>query len=251
MRRSHLRVAGVLAALVIATPLVVNAAPSPRYAGFCDSFLSFLCPKPPPTPAPAPEQSGDPSDPTAPSENEPGVVVPDPDFEISAPPDAEESPGADDPAEDAVEAQPVPAPLDDGAAIFTGTPASMVAGELSFSGLRGISIVSVPTVDGSTVRALKISANSITITDFSLTVRPPDGPGLVTNADTMSLDGNVSVYLGSATASSMGGDPITLGLDTPPSLDDIEPGLLNISFGLVGSIADQIRYTNTDQRIVE
>ncbi|WP_217184316.1 hypothetical protein [Streptomyces sp. AC495_CC817] len=105
-------------------------------------------------------------------------------------------------------------------------------------------------MDGGSVRALKISADSITITGFSLTVRPPDEAGLVTTADTMSLQGHVSVYLGSVSASSMGGEPLTIGLDTPPPLTDVEPGLLNVTMGLVGSIADSITYSNTDQRIV-
>ncbi|KDA06319.1 hypothetical protein DC31_10780 [Microbacterium sp. CH12i] len=236
MRPPRLRVAAVLVALVVATPLMVNAAPSPRYTGFCDSFLSFLCPKPAPTPG----SSTAPAAPVVPSA--PGETLTEPDAVVPVAPDSTVPPTAE---------APVPAPVDDGAPIFTGTPAAMGAGGLSFTGLKGISIVSVPTIDGSTVRALKISAESVTITDFSLSVRPPDGPGLVTNADTMSLQGNVSVYLGSATATALGGAPLTLGLDTPPSLDEIEPGLLNVSFGLVGSIADSISYTNTDQRIVE
>jgi hypothetical protein len=66
----------------------------------------------------------------------------------------------------------------------------------------------------------------------------------------MSLQGDVTVYIGSVTASSMGGAPLTLGTDTPPPLTDVEPGLLNVSMGLVGSIADRITYSNTDQRIV-
>lgn len=241
MRRAHLRVAAVIAALAITAPLIVNAAPAPRYTGFCDSFLSFLCPKDS-KPDPTPEPSTEPTDPSAPEESDadPKGVLPDASDETEA-----------SGSEEAVETDPVPAPIDDGAPIFTGTPASMGAGGLSFTGLRGISIVSVPTIDGSKVRALKISADSITITDFSLTVRPHDGPGLVTDADTMSLKGNVSVYLGSATASALGGEPLTLGLDTPPSLDEVEPGLLNVSFGLIGSIADEIVYTNTDQRIVD
>ena len=43
---------------------------------------------------------------------------------------------------------------------------------------------------------------------------------------------------------------LTFGLDTPPSLDDVEPGLLHVQMGLVGTIADSISYTNTDQRMV-
>ncbi|MGV2984077.1 hypothetical protein ACNPNP_10260 [Microbacterium sp. AGC85] len=229
----RLRVIGVLTALVVAVPLAAGAAPSPRHTGFCDSFLSFLCPKPTPTP----------SDPTAPVD--PAVPV-----DPAAPADPDAVPPAA-PAPPPASTEPVPAPVDDAAPIFTGTPAAMRAGGLSFTGLKGISIVSVPTVDGGSVRALKISADSITITVFALTVRPPEHDGLVTNADTMELAGDVSVYLGSVSASSMGGAPLTIGTDTPPPLDDVAPGLLDVTMGLVGSTADSIHYTNTDQRIVE
>jgi hypothetical protein len=155
-----------------------------------------------------------------------------------------------DPSAPPATADPVPAPADPDAPVFTATPASMGSESLSFRGLSGISIVSVPTADGGSIRVLKITADAITIEGFSLTVRPPGGPGLVTEADTMSLRGHVTVYIGSVTASSMGGAPLTIGTDTPPPLTDVEPGLLDVTMGLVGSIADSIVYTNTDQRIV-
>ncbi|GGD85523.1 hypothetical protein [Microbacterium murale] len=233
----RLRVVGMLAALAVAAPLVAGAAPSPRHTGFCDSFMSFLCPKPTPTEPAAPVDPTAPVDPAVPDPSAPDPV--DPDAVLP-----------EDPATPPASTEPVPAPVDDAAPIFTGTPAAMRAGGLSFTGLKGISIVSVPTVDGGSVRALKISADSITITGFSLTVRPPDHDGLVTNADTMELAGDVSVYLGSVSASSMGGAPLTIGTDTPPPLDDVAPGLLDVTMGLVGSTADSIHYTNTDQRIV-
>ncbi|MGO2684661.1 MAG: hypothetical protein ACTIAA_10575 [Microbacterium sp.] len=253
MRHSRrLRAAAVIAALLITAPLVVNAAPAPRMAGFCDSFLSFLCPK---DEQPAPDETDSPADPEAPDETDPSDPSDEADEAGEADPDAADPDAADPeapaPEEPAPEEEPVPAPVDDAAPIFSGIPASMRSGGLSFTGLRGLSIVSVPTVDGGSVRALKIDAESITISGFSLTVRPPDGPGLVTTADTMSLQGNVSVYLGSISASSMGGDPLTLGTDTPPSLEEIEPGLLDVTMGLVGSTAESITYSNTDQNIVE
>ncbi len=123
--------------------------------------------------------------------------------------------------------------------------------KLSFTGLSGISIVTVPTADGGSIRALKITAESITIDGFSLTVRPPDEPGLVTKADQMTLKGHVSVYLGSITATTKTGDSVTIGTDTPPPLDDVEPGLLRVTMGLVGSMADSISYSNTEQKIVD
>ncbi|MDT0157520.1 hypothetical protein Q9R19_07795 [Microbacterium sp. ARD32] len=148
-------------------------------------------------------------------------------------------------------ATPPPAQPDPDAPVFTGTPAQMASDGLSFSGLRSIGLVTVPTIDGERIRVLKISADEITLTGFSLSVRPPQRDGLVTDADTMSLKGHVTVYLGSLTATGRDGETLlSLGVDTPPSLDDVEPGLLHVSMGLVGTIADSIGYTNTDQRIV-
>ncbi|MFB4352226.1 hypothetical protein RAC69_03695 [Microbacterium sp. LS_15] len=228
------RRAGLAAALVIAlavTPMTLGAAAPRPQAGFCIFLISCPDPEPQPDPA-APSESAAPADPGDPSlPTEPLLPL--------------------DPAETPAPVDPVPAPVDDAAPIFTGTPASLGSTSLSFTGLSGISIVTVPTVDGGGVRALKISADSITIEGFSLTVRPPGGPGLVTTADTMTLRGDVSVYLGSVSASALGGEPLTIGLDTPPPLTDIEPGLLNVTMGLVGSTADSITYANTDQRIVQ
>jgi hypothetical protein len=145
----------------------------------------------------------------------------------------------------------VAAPPDSGTPVFTKTPASMGSQSLSFTGLSSVSIVTVPTADGSGQRALKITADSITITGFTLTVRHTNGPGLVTSADKMVLSGHVSVYLGSVTGTTSNGRSLALGTDTPPPLDDVAPGLLRVTMGLVGAVADSITYTNTDQRMVQ
>ncbi|MFK4852381.1 hypothetical protein ACI3KT_12155 [Microbacterium sp. ZW T6_19] len=239
MIRRRMGVAAALVAVMVATPLTLGAASAPgmRDAGICIPLI--YCPQP--TPTPTPTTPGTPTTPTTP-------VLP---IDPTAPVDPSTPVVPSDPQAPQAPVEPVEAPVDAGAPVFTGTPASMGSESLSFTGLSGISIVSVPTVDGGSIRALKISADSITIKGFSLTVRPPDGPGLVTTADTMSLQGDVSVYIGSISASSMGGAPLTIGTDTPPPLTDVEPGLLNVSMGLVGSIADLITYSNTDQRIVE
>lgn len=234
MRRPAL--AAAVALMLAVTPLTLGAAAAPtvRDAGICIPIL--YCPSPSPSPTP--------STPTAPGIPTVPVLPIDPSKPIdpAAPADPSTAPEP---------VAPAPAPVDADAPVFTGTPASMGSKSLSFTGLSGISIVSVPTAGGGSVRALKITADSITISGFSLTVRPPGGPGLVTEADTMSLRGHVAVYLGSVSASSMGGAPLTIGTDTPPPLTDVEPGLLDVTMGLVGTIADSITYTNTDQRIVE
>lgn len=228
----------LLASLALVAPMMLGAAavPASQPAGLCIPLL--WCPSPSPTPTTPPPTSG----PSVPG--------------LPAVPGAPTIPGATTPSVPGA-AAPAPAPTpvvaakDEGAPIFTKTPASMGSQGLSFTGLSGIAIVDVPTIDGGTVRALKISADSITISGFSLTVRPPDKAGLVTNADTMTLTGHVSVYLGSITATTQDGRGLTLGTDTPPPLDDVKPGLLRVTMGLVGTVADSISYTNTDQRIVE
>ncbi|MFJ4225824.1 hypothetical protein [Microbacterium sp. NPDC089695] len=229
-RRPHLSAVAVVVALLV-TPMAVGAAAPRPHEGFCIPLI--YCPDPEPEPG-APSESPAPTDPADPTSPVDPLLPADPVAPVAPAP-----------------VEPVPAPVDDAAPVFTGTPAAMGSESLSFTGLSGISIVTVPTVDGAGVRVLKITADTITIDGFSLTVRPPDGPGLVTTADTMSLQGHVSVYLGSVSASALGGEPLTIGLDTPPPLTDIEPGLLNVTMGLVGSTADSITYSNTDQRIVE
>ena len=233
--------AALLAALALVAPTTLGAAvaPTSQPTGLCIPLL--WCPSPSPTPTTPPPKSGT-----------PGPTVPG----LPAVPGAPSTPGATTPTTPGEPAPtPAPAPVaatrDESAPVFTKIPAPMGSQGLSFTGLSGISIVDVPTIDGSTIRALKISADSITISGFSLTVRPPDKAGLVTNADTMTLTGHVSVYLGSVTATTQDGRALTLGTDTPPPLDDVKPGLLRVTMGLVGTIADSITYTNTDQRIVE
>ena len=241
MRLQRRRGAVLLAALALVAPMATGAAAAPasQPTGLCIPLI--WCPSPSPTPTtpvptagtPGTSTPGPPAAPGAPSA--PGGTTP------SAPGDPAPTPAP----------TPVAATRDESAPVFTKTPASMGSQGLSFTGLSGISIVDVPTVDGSTVRVLKITADSITISGFSLTVRPPDKAGLVTNADTMTLTGHVSVYLGSITATMQDGHALTLGTDTPPPLDDVKPGLLRVTMGLVGTFADSISYTNTDQRIVE
>jgi len=234
-------VASALCALV--TPLLTGAAvPTAVRPALCIPLIWCPMPTPSPTPTPTPTTPG--------TGAQPGLPLPG----LPLPGDTgTQTPDAGQPAQPAPDASTTPAPAvpDESAPVFTKTPAQMASKGLSFTGLKSISLVTVPTVDGDRIRVLKISADTITITGFSLSVRPPEHDGLVTDADTMSLKGDVTVYLGSLTATGQDGQTLlTFGLDTPPSLDDVEPGLLHVQMGLVGTIADSISYTNTDQRMV-
>jgi len=248
------------AAVVVAAALIAgsvtgasaaNASDGGRAMRWCIPIL-MPCSSPSPTPTPTPSDSATPgaSAPSVPSL--PGVTTP-----TASPPSASSSPGATPPAsstapQESSSTPPAqPAVRDDGAPVFTQPSAQLGAASLSFTGLPGISVVTVPMADGSRITALKITADSITIDGFALTVRRATGPALVTTADRMTLKGDVAVYVNSLSATTSDGKTLTLGADTPPPADGIAPGLVRITLGLVGATANSITYSNTDQRINE
>lgn len=224
--------------VALVTALIVStgaaAAPTERPMAWCiPLFMSCDDPTPAPSPTPSPSASSEPGLPGIPDL---GGQSPAP----SAPPAPQAS------AEPEVPAEAVP---DESAPVFTQPPTQLGSEGLSIGGLKGISLVTVPLADGTRTHALKISADSITITGFALTVGHAEGPALVTTADTMTLSGDVSVYVNSLTATGADGTSYTLGAETPPPRDGITPTLLRVTLGLVGATADSISYSNTDQRL--
>lgn len=231
-------VAGALIACVAASLAGLGAArvPTAAPAAFCiPLFTSCSSPSPSPTPTPTGTLPGVPGLPVPGSPTAPGTP--------SDAPTASPSPTPTAP--------PAPAGPDAGAPVFTQPPAQLGSRSLSFSGLKGISVVTVPLADGSRVPVLKISADSITIDGFSLTVRKETGPKLATTADQMALRGNVQVYLDSVTATGSDGKSYTLGAATPPPADGLPPQLLRVTLGLVGVTADSIHFTAPHQHLTE
>lgn len=242
--RRNAAAAALTAAVVLAGAFAgVGAVPLPARAATTTAAPASLCipiftscSSPSPSPTPSPSTSGSP----APGLPLPGLPAPVP----SAP---GTPPGGD--------ATPTPAPTpatpDGSAPVFTQPPAQLGSRSLSFSGLLGVSVVTVPLADGSRVPVLKISADTITIQGFSLTVRKQTGPSLATTADTMTLSGHVQVYLDSVTATGPDGKSLTLGAATPPPNDGLPAQLLRVTLGLVGATADSITYSNTKQHLSE
>ena len=277
MRAPSRRTASILAAAVLILPTTLGAgsvaaaqsSPLCSLVGTCDDKDSAKTQDP----APADDLSpGMPVKPSDPPTSDPSLPAPGPTDEPSEEPTEEPSEeptdpgglGLDEPSDDPTEDEdsdedseeegngefPSEAQMDENAPTFTETPAAMGSESLSFKGLKGISFVSVPTADGGSIVVLKIQADEITIEEFSLTVKPPEEhEGLVTTADTMTLSGNVTTYIGSITAQTKDGKSLTIGPETPPPMDDVEPGLLRVTMGLVGSTADSISYSNTDQKL--
>lgn len=220
----------------------IGAAPATgAQSGLCIPLFTSCgpaSPSPTPTPTPSlpalPGLPGIPGAPSAPSIPHPGSV-----------PTPAATPGSAQPAP----AAPVQSGPDAGAPVFTQPPAQLGSSSLSFSGLRSIGVVTVPLADGSRIPVLKIVADAITIDGFSLTVRKQSGPVLATTADRMALNGNVQVYLDSATATTQDGKSLTLGASTPPPKDGLPSSLLKVTLGLVGVTADSITFTNPHQHL--
>ncbi|WP_417564027.1 hypothetical protein [Microbacterium sp.] len=243
-RRVRRAIAAAAAAACLTAGASLVAAPAAS-AQLCIPIL-LPCPAPPPTSTPTP---------TTPSTPAPGgTTAPAPGATAPAP---GASAGTTSPGDDGTAKAPASEPVDlallpaDDSMVFTQPPAQLSARSLSFSGLKGLAVVKVKLADGSRVAALRLRADSITIDGFALTVRRDTGPILATTADRMTLRGNVSVYLNSITATTRSGRSFTLGAHTPPPADGIEPGLVRVTLGMVGTRADEIAYTNTDQRLTD
>jgi hypothetical protein len=230
-------VAGALVACIAAALAGLGAArvPTAAPAALCIPII-MPCSSPTPAPTPTPTGTGIPGIPTLPIPGAPGAPA---------------VPGSPTPTPSTPPAPAAPAGPDATAPVFTQPPAQLGSSSLSFSGLRGISVVTVPLADGSRIPVLKISADSITIDGFSLTVRKETGPKLATTADQMALRGNVQVYLDSVTATGPDGKTLTLGAATPPPADGLPPQLLRVTLGLVGVTADSIHFTNPHQHLTD
>ena len=131
-------------------------------------------------------------------------------------------------------------------------PAAQLGGSsLSFTGLKSVKLVTVPLANGSRTTVIELSADTITITDFVLDVRPPDlSAALVTNAGTMELSGNVHAYIDSVTGTTLGGLGLSLGLaPDPPAGTELPSTLLRVNLGLVGVTANRITLAPQEQQI--
>ncbi|MCU1513204.1 MAG: hypothetical protein JWO10_294 [Microbacteriaceae bacterium] len=227
------RVGRVAIALVLAAALTgIGAARAPGAADLCIPLLMQCGGTTTPTPSPAP---------TLPLPALPLPAIPLPGG-VAPVPGVPVAPGTE---------PPLVAVDDPNAPTFTLPAAQLGGSSISFSGLRAVSLVTVPLADGTRAPVIKLEADSITITDFLLDVRRATGPSLVTNARRMELRGNVQVYVDSLTASLLDGTAISLLAATPPPGQELPPQLLRVNLGLVGVTASSIVFTAPHQVLHE
>lgn len=219
---------GAIAVLLVVALSGIGAARVPGNPDFCLPLLG-TCSAPSPSPVgPLP---------TIPTPTVPGVPLP----------GTVAGPGAAP-----TTLQPVLNPLaNPNSPTFTLPAAQLGASSLTFTGLKQVTIVTVPLADGTTTPVIKLEADDIVISGFVLDVRRATGPSLVTFATTMELKGNVQVYLDSATLTLLNGTGLTLLANTPPPGNELPPQVLGVHFGLVGVTANQIIFTGPHQAIHE
>ncbi len=154
-----------------------------------------------------------------------------------------------DSAPGGIPAVPLVTTPDPGAPIMTLPAAQLGGSSLSFTGLQALSLVTVPLANGQQTTVIRLAADTITITDFTLDVRPSgDVSGLVSTATTMELSGNVVAYVNSVSATLLGGVGLTLGADTPlPTNEALPSQLLAVNLGLVGVTAKSITFRASHQ----
>lgn len=238
-----MRVAGRRAAIVALTAgIVLFGGGAAHASGFRTEFgctgggvLEFF------DAAPCPEATTTGADPTPPPTDTPSEPV-----VTDAPTDpvVTDAPTAPAPATDA----PVPdAPADPAGMAFTANPATLTASTLSIEGLRSVEIVMVDLADGTTMRALKITADRVVVDGFGLDVPAGDG-GLDTTATTLVVDGNVRIWTPSITAILEDGVEHVIDTLTQPDPASLAQ-LVQLRLPLLGMMADSVAYTGTDQSV--
>ena len=144
---------------------------------------------------------------------------------------------------------PVGATADPDAPTMTLPAAQLGGSSLSFTGLKAVTLVTVRLANGERTTVIRLAADSITITGFTLDVRPSGNvPGLVSVAKRMTLRGNVVAYVNSVSATLLGGTGLTLGATTPlPTNEKLPSTLLGVNLGLVGVTANRISFLASHQ----
>ncbi|WP_159791721.1 DUF6114 domain-containing protein [Puerhibacterium puerhi] len=268
-RSAAVVVAAALAATgVPAAPAAVpQAGPLCWLFGTCDDDAAEPAPSPSPSAGatPSPSAGATPS----PSPADPGAVDGGPGPDAGAAPDADAAP---DPGPDAgggadrdphgitvpvpgglpapAETQPPPGepgpPVTDGGAESTtvyAVPADLQADDLAMEGLRSVSLVSVPVGGGSGDRrtVLKLVADRVEIRGFWLKTYADghDSGGTVTEADTVVLEGDATIYLSSITAGLPDGSGFQADPEHPPTVTSVLLSMVDVTIGMLGATSER------------
>jgi hypothetical protein len=154
--------------------------------------------------------------------------------------EADEDGGPDEPTPPEVEGPPVTRGGHEDVDVFS-VPGELRSEDLSMSGLRSVSIVSVPAATPSGSRlALKIVADHVRLDGFHLKTFADEGTaGTITDAEYVTLDGNATMYITSLRAGLPDGDRLVVDPDDPPTFTGWLLALLNPTIGFLGATSEQ------------
>jgi hypothetical protein len=268
-----------------------SASPSPESSPPAEAAPS-PAPSPSDVPTPVPSDTPTPSDPPVPSDppTPSGAPTPEPSEvptsgpsdsptsgtspeDAASPPDAATSSGdkADDagataPPEAGVSAEAPhdPPPAEDGVPVVPGgnedvdvyaVPAELKAADLEISGIRGVTLVSVPVGNGTDERrnALKIVADHVLVSGFQLRTYAGAADlaaGTETTAESVAMDGAATMYITSLTASGPDGRLLEIDADAPPpTLTSLVLAALNPTVGLLGATSEKQVWSGFQERV--
>jgi hypothetical protein len=259
---------GKSAAVVLVAALVAPAAAPTVDSGAAGGqvlcwMFGVTCTEPGATPGPSPSASPSPSDlvggvvdgigegPVVDPGAAPGTEdnsstggVADPDVTVPVPGD-----GAPDEEE-----LPVFLGGSENVSVFS-VPAELRSDDLTLSGLRSISIVSVPAATPSGRRnALKIVCDRAELPGFWLKTYVYEegliGGGTETHAQQVTLDGNVQMYVSSISADLPGEDDLQVDAENPPqTITAALLALVDPTIGLLGATSDQQVWTGFREQV--
>lgn len=236
----------LLAAGLVSVPAAAQAAENTCPLGSLGQFLHLPgCEEENSTPDPSPSATPT-RDPVLPLPELPVPGLPSP-----VPPSTPGQPGSPAPGEPSAPPEDAPAAEPDpGAPVFTPTPPILSGSGLGLAGLSDIRIVEITRADGSTARALRLSADEVVVDGFALDV-PSGSGGLANRSERMVATGHVVVYADSIAGILSSNAEILIDTLTQPPTADTLSELTRIHIPLYGMTADRVVHEQSHQQIYE
>ena len=127
--------------------------------------------------------------------------------------------------------------------VVSPVPTNITATSQTVNGFDYVGIVTLPTADGGSVRVLKFTADSVSISGIRESVTVGGATMTITSGTTVRLSGNVELYVLEQTANIFGLLPLTINPDNPPPLI--------LPFLIFTDVKSKIAYIKADQLVLQ
>ncbi|WP_419817533.1 DUF6114 domain-containing protein [Glaciibacter flavus] len=157
--------------------------------------------------------------------------------------------GDTDPAAAAATAAATPAPPVIADALYPGATAQVSGSSLGLIGGRFVGVTTATLLDGRTVPVLRITADQMSIADFSLDAPAAGGRRQPNTASRMSADARVELLVVSLGGTLADGTGIRFDAAAPPPDGTLLPGLTGPVMELVSITGDSLRLVGSHQQV--